>query len=324
LSNFKDKFFFIVEFFLPEDDKVKVDDLLIVHNPQVFNLYEYFVYPIEYSGFFSNTFFLLLKREDFLFNKPEPLFEIIKTKLKQGIKNLYFLNFKKLFFKVNPYVDNIKIDTSFLLIKYVCKFNEKEKKEFFLLIPDKFLINFIVSVLGEKFYIYSQKLEKDIVELLSYFKLRLYRDSITSYWDIGNFINELNDKNLQLLLNMLLKNNIVEETMLTGFIAGFKDSKIMQRLINNLSKNVQEDVQKNLTYIIFDNRWIEECKYLIKNGIERLIFNGLIDFPSLKYIRNLKARIKQERYSKIFQDKSFEDFLKDAYKDVIRKLLVIF
>lgn len=325
MNNLKDRYFFLVDFFLPEKNNLILNEFNIIE-PDHIDLLEYIIYPIRFQGFFQDSLYIFLKREDYIYKDKTIILDRIKEYLNKGIKNLYALNFKKINLTIESYLDEIQIDKPVLVLHYTE--TENDSLSFDLIFTESFLYSFTKGLLSN----YNEKKNKNINELLSYLRLRLYRDSITSFWDMKNFIRSLNSKDIQKLINLLLRYNIVEETMLTGFIAGFSDSKLQAKFLSNLSKNLREDVEKNLIPYISDIRWIEESSYLIRFGIEKLIFNNQLTLEQLHYIQQIKERIKQDRYDKIFQERSFNDYLKDAYKREIiddlvlktgRKLLLI-
>lgn len=316
MNELKEKYFFLVDFFLPESENLFLKKILIVRENHYLNYLNYFIYPIQYKGFFNASFFILLLREDFLFQDKASFLNTVEDSLYHGLKNIYLLNFKKLQININHYVDEVNFNSNYLLLQYELN-TQQNNFSFHIIVTWDFLNCFINGLVNEK----NIDTRNDISELLAYLKLRLYRDSITSFWDLRNFVRELSDKDIQLLLNQLLKNNIVEETMLTGFIAGFHNKETVARLLKNLSRNLQDDVQKNLSFIMTDKRWVEESYYLIRSGIETLVFNNQLQISQLNYIQKIKDRIKKERYFKIFKDKSFQDYLLDFFKkDLIEKI----
>ncbi len=316
MNELKEKYFFLVDFFLPESENLFLKKNLIVRKNHYLNYLNYFIYPIQYKGFFNASFFILLLREDFLFQDKASFLSTVEDSLHHGLKNIYLLNFKKLQININHYVDEVDFNSNYLLLQYELN-TQQNNFSFHIIITWDFLNCFINGLVSEK----NIDTKNDISELLAYLKLRLYRDSITSFWDLRNFVSELSDKNIQLLLNQLLKNNIVEETMLTGFIAGFHNNEIVARLLKNLSRNLQDDVQKNLSFIMTDKRWVEESFYLIRSGIETMVFDNQLQISQLNYIQKIKDRIKKERYFKIFKDKSFQDYLLEFFKkDLIEKI----
>ncbi len=317
MKDLKDKYFFIIDFFMPENENICLKEFKIVNKKDNIDLLNYFIYPIEYKGFFNSNFYILLEREDFLFQDKQAFLNEINEYLSRGAKNIYSLNFKNLDIRINAYIDEFDPPDNYLLLRYELTGSFNGLPDFKLIITSEFLNSFINGLLKER----GPKEKKEISDILSYLKLRLYRDSITSFWDLKNFVKELKTKDIQNLLNLLLKSNIVEETMLAGFIAGFSHLKIRAKLINNLSKNIRADIRNNLTFIQSDRRWIKESSYLIRTGIEKLLFNNQLDISHLNYILQIKERIKKERYLKIFQDRSYEDYLLDAYtNDLIEKI----
>jgi len=315
LNNLKKQYFFIIDFFLPENKNLLLKEFQIVSEIEFLHFIDYIIYPVEYKGFFNASSYVLLNREAFLYKDKKNFLDKIYDNFMKGENNIYSLNFKNLTIRIKPYIDEFDFGNDYIALKY--EFLENPG-DFWLILTQEFIYSFLKGLLNER-----TKKKASVSELLSYLKLRLYRDSITSFWDLNNFIKELANKETQSLLNLLLKNIIVEETMLAGFIAGFKDSALMTKLIDNLSINVRGDVQKSLNSALMDYRWVQESTYLVRTGIEKLIFENKLSLPHLKYITNIKEKIKKERYQKFFQDKSYEHYLNDAYEDnLIEKIKV--
>ncbi|MBU1075669.1 MAG: hypothetical protein KKH98_00150 [Spirochaetes bacterium] len=322
MNDLKSNYFFLNDFFLPQNNNLNANDFLIINEKDHPDLLKFFIYPVLYRGFFDNRAFILLKREDFSYTDKDEFLKEITDFFHAGLKNIYALNFKKLQVSIESYIDDISFDSNYLLLQYEKK-TIKGTLPFSILITKIFLRDFIIGLISSDDRTVKTKNKKSIQELLDYFKLRLYRDSITSFWDLRNFIYTLEDKDIQHLITLLLKSNIIEETMLTGFIAGFSDNETKRKLLKNLSRNVQEDVQKNISFMGSDKRWIDESFYLIRSGIEKLIFNDQLSLSQLKYILQIKERLKKEKYLTLFQKRPYEDYLNEMNrKEMIEKIKI--
>lgn len=312
--NFKEKYFFLPEFILPFDNSnVVLNNFIIEDIQKKFEFNKYIIFPIEYSGFFNSYIFLLFNKSDKSLIS-EKIDEIILPLLNEGKKNLYSINFRKVNIQIKSHIEEFKISNTARYINIILEYQlniDNDKIVFYVLIPLSFIKNLLIGIFGKN--IEGERITS-IREALNYFKFRLYRDSITSFWDLGNFINSLSDKDTQRLINVLLSNNMMEETMLTGLIAGFASRGTGEKIFRNLSKNLKQEIEKNLNAKFPDFRWIDECFYLIKSAIEELLLKEKLEIESLKYIIKLKEKLKEEKYRKIFSDKSFEDWIREADK----------
>ncbi len=312
--NLKEKYFFFPEFILPFDNSnVILNNFIIEDIQQKFDFSEYIIFPVEYTGFFNSYIFLLFNKSDKSLIS-EKIDEIILPLLEAGKKNLHSINFKKVNIQIKFPIEELKISTTARYINIILEYQfslDNEKIVFYVLIPLSFIKNLLAGIFGKS--IEGKKITS-IKDALNYFKFRLYRDSITSFWDLGNFINSLSDKDIQRLINVLLSNNMMEETMLTGLIAGFVSRGTGEKIFRNLSKNLKQEIEKNLNAKFPDFRWIDECFYLIKSAIEELLLKEKLAVESLKYIMRIKEKLKEEKYRKIFSDKSFEDWIREADK----------
>ena len=165
--------------------------------------------------------------------------------------------------------------------------------------------------------IFKQPLKEEIktIELLlKEIKYNFFRENLGSFWNIKDLINMLNSKDLQILLNTLLKLNVIEETMLTAFVASFAGTEIEKKILNNLSKNMRNEVLKNLKENFPDKRWIEEVTYLIKSGIESLLLENKLKIKEMEYLFNLKNKLRLEYYQKVFSNKPFTVYLEEAHQ----------
>ncbi len=324
--NLKDKYFFFPEFILPfNDSNIFLKNFTIEDIQTKFNFNEYIIFPVEYSGFFNSYLFLLFHRKDksLIIDK---INEIILPLLEEGKKKLFSINFKKIDIKIRSPVEKFKISSGIRYINIIFEYqffhSDIEKLSFYILIPALFIKRLIIGLFGG--FIGKEEKIITIKDALDYLKFRLYRDSIISFWDLRNFIQSLSDKDLQRLINLLLSNNMMEETMLTGLIAGFVSRGSGEKIFRNLSKNLKKEIEKNLNVNFPDFRWIDECFYLIKSAIEELLLQEKLEIESLKYILKIKEQLKEERYQKIFAHKSFDQWIKEAKeKGKIDKLKLI-
>jgi|GEM_PF-3357296 len=309
----KERYFFLPDFILPYDgDNIVLKQFLISDINKIVDFNDYSILPIQYN-FQKSAYILLLINNKFI--SLQDLKDRLLNLIKNGTNNLFNLSFKSVDIIAKNFIHNYKSASKNryvnIILKYQVNISEDEKIEFYVMIPLPFLkqlINFIFNSEG----IEDGKLV-DIKTAIEYLKYRLYRDSITSFWELDKLIENLTDKEIQ-RLNLLLSNNMIEETMLTGFIAGFVLKKRGEIIYRNLSKNLKKEIEKNLNLNFPDKRWIDECFYLIKSSVEQLIFEEKLQLDSLKYISNIKERIKIEKYKKIFKDKPFEDWIIEADK----------
>ena len=315
MNDLKNKYSFLSDFFLPENDKFKIKKIDFNNIKTLIRFYDYYIYPISYKGFFNATSFLLLNKEIFLLENKDDVIKEINDILTNGLVNLNQINFKELKVIINQYVDEFNIKEEYLFIE-----TELNSKLLNFIIPYQFLYFF-----SSNFFVEYKAIKNDTIEkILDYIKFRLYRDGAAALWDLKNFIAQLNNKNLQNLINKLLKNKLVEETMLTGFIAGFYGSATQEKIFQNLSKYMQQEVIKNIDYYKSDKRWVEQCFYLITNAIEKLILQNEFIFENLHYIYDLKEKLKEELYQKIFKNKPFENWLIEAeQKQIIEKIKLL-
>jgi hypothetical protein len=312
LNSFENYNFFLNLIF-PENENFKLKNVELYKNIKNFAPIENFIiFPVKYIQINSSTLFLLFHKNLF-----EKVFEIINDyiypHLISSSKNLTNINFKKVDLKieqsVNYRVIYENIPDELLLLNYeilnLC--------EFYFLIPFIFIKNFIKFFIGSA--IEFSKIT-NITNAINYFKFRLYYDNITSFWDVTDFINTLSDKEVQRLINILLSNNIIEESMLTALTAGFYIKfNNKEKILRNISKNLRQEIEKNILISFPSYRWIEEACYLIKDGIKELILEDKIDFTSLKYIQNLKEKLREEFYKKFFENKNFDQWIIEAEKN---------
>ncbi|MDD5066611.1 MAG: FliG C-terminal domain-containing protein [bacterium] len=311
MNELKDKYFFIVDLFLPEDDNFRLKEFSLAPVPSL-RFFEYYIYPVVYRGFFESILYLLLKRESFLYEDKPALREDLRHKLGKGLRNLYSVNFRELNFEISGYTDEFKLEDEHLLLDY-----DWNGRSLLFLVPQEFIREFS----GGFFRSFDKGKSCSLTRRLDHLSLHLYRENMTSFWDMGNFFRELPDKDIQDLFQRLLKGNMIEETMLTGFMANFHGTEIMDRIYRNLSQNIRCDVMKNLEHLIQDKRWLEECLYLVRLAVEELLWQEPVPLERLAYFHELKDRIRNERYRRIFRDKSFEQWLQEAKtRDMIELL----
>ena len=118
MNNLKEKYFFIIDFFLPENENLHLKEFKIINQDDYMNFFDYFIYPVEYNGFFNASFYLFLNRENFLFQDRPAFLNKVYENLLTGIKNIYSLNFKDLEIKIGSYIDEFDFGNDYLLFKY--------------------------------------------------------------------------------------------------------------------------------------------------------------------------------------------------------------
>ncbi len=297
-----ENFDFIADWFIPATNKKYKK--IIIDDIRNYNSEELSLYPVEYKGYIDSFIFIITPLSDNIFK------EDITVKLDKGVKNLKSLFLKDIKFEIKSPVKLNKVLNNKRYLNLIIIYDK-----YTLVIPVRFL-----QTIREKFFNHKEKFD-NILKILRNIKDKIYKDSIISFWNLKDFIDSLNDKDIQKLINSLFSNNMVEETMMAALIAGMNKKRSENRLYKNLSRNLKKEIDNILTNSYPDKRWIEEVKLLVKSGIEVLLLEGIIEFDSLKYITDIKEKIKEEKYRKIFKDKPFDIWLKEAYdKNIISEL----
>ena len=165
MNNLKEQYFFIIDFFLPENKNLHLKEFKIISEKNYLNFVDYFIYPIEYAGFFNASCYLLLSREDFLFQDKQAFINTIHDNFTTGAKNIYSLNFKNLGIKIGSYIDEFDFGDNYLLLNYelikndtsyICR----------VIITTEFLNSFIKGLLNER----RKRKKWTISDFLSYIK----------------------------------------------------------------------------------------------------------------------------------------------------------
>lgn len=287
---------------MPEQEGFSPGEARLVRGGTV-RIPDHILYAVDYSGFFQSRFFLLLGRGSFLFENKQEVLGLIRQRLAAGLAHLYRVNFRELAFEINGPLDEFEEPSESLYLEYA-----PGGRPVSFLMPLEFLKSFLISF----FRLGEIKKHSGFQELLCLLRARLYQDSLSSFWDIKNFFSALEDREIQDIFHLLLKGGRIEETMLTGFIAFFQGTPVMDRLMKNISRNMREDVIRNSPGLMRDRRWTGECVYLVRLALEEMLFTNQIRLPRLDFWAELRGRIKEERFGKIFRKKSYPLWLEEG------------
>ncbi|MBN1898694.1 MAG: hypothetical protein JW827_07955 [Spirochaetes bacterium] len=310
--DFKEQYFFFPDLILPYDDSRIFLKSFTIEDIQIkFKFDDSIIFPVEYSGLFKSYLFLLIQQKDRLnlFNQMD---ELILPFFEKGKNNLFSIKFKKLNVKIKEPLPSFSVSPGArytnIVLEYELVLEESLRIPFFILIP----MPFLKALLGALFPKSMKEGKSNIKEALELLKFRFYRDSITSFWDLRDFFQALSDKDVQRVINLLLSSNMIEETMLTGLIAGFVTRGTGEKIFRNISKNLKAEIDKNLKLNYPEFRWIDECFYLIKSAIEELLLEDKLDITSLRYLVDIKDRLKEENYKRMFAHKTFQKWISEA------------
>ncbi len=305
----KREFQFISEFFIPECKDFKLKEIEICDIKQKIKNKK--IIPIKYESPLNSIAFIVMESN---LDKELPA---IQKGFEKGIANISKIIFKQLKCSMLSPIDTIKFSNK-NYINLLLEYNFSNQFNFYTVVPLLFLKNFYRTVFKQP----VREEIKTIEQLLKEIKYNFFRENFGSFWSIKDLVNMLNSKDLQILLNTLLKLNIIEETMLTAFVASFSGTEVEKKILSNLSKNMRNEVLKNLKENFPDKRWIEEVTYLIKAGIETLLLENKLKIKEMEFLFKLKNKLKLEYYRKVFLNKPFTDYLEEAHqRKVIEQLM---
>jgi len=118
----------------------------------------------------------------------------------------------------------------------------------------------------------------------------------------GLILEKLTNRDVQLLMNVLLREKKMEETMLAGLIQAHPESSNL--ITANLSKNVREEVERLGK---FPGLWGRQSTWLIRHAVVELWREGLLDIPLLNSFQEFLDHHSLALYRERFSGRALEE-----------------
>ncbi len=301
IMNLKNEFDFIADWFV-SNNHFYLKEIVVGDIINYIEISDYRISSVVYSGIVNETVYIFFKNINF----SEDVFKKLKNNMSLSLKNIEGIVLKKISIRFSEDVNLKDILEKIKNKGLILNFLYQGEYNLVLFLPYIFIKKFLQDI----FKVYENL---SILESLRKIKANLYKSDILLYWELKDFINILSNKEIQNFINTLLKNNIIEETMLAALIAGTGEKWIHNKIYLNLSKNMKSEMNYILSNNYPDKRWIDEVLLIVKSSISSMLFREIIRFEKLEYILKLKEKIKIEKYNKIFKEKPFDIWLKEIY-----------
>ncbi|MFW5799176.1 MAG: hypothetical protein ACOCV8_00050 [Spirochaetota bacterium] len=288
-------------------DKQKLDSININNNKELANIIK------KDPDFDNNRDLNKLTNPDIIQSLFKPVFNSVK-------KFYYDVSLKELEFSVKDgklvnFTALPKKDSSIFGYLLSAKYYVKDEAlfDFFILLPFnllKHLVFFLTYKDMKKF-----KDASELVSLLDRLEFEFINDKSFFPFKTEEFFNRLNEQDFRKIIHLLLSSSMLSYDMLYALSRVIESGS--ERVIKSLSKNLRDEFIQNTREKkeSYDKRWIQVSNYHLLCNVKLLLEKKRFESPLIEKFQKILSEIELKISEKIFNEKEFLEWMKDAKKD---------